>query len=881
MRTSLRYTCAIVLLLSAGAARAANVTVDLSATSGSTTLPDGRTVAVLGYAAAPATTVAAPGGPAIVVTEGDVVTVNLVNLLAEPTALRFQGQPLVPDTAGVAAGGARSYVFTATAPGTFLYEAGLVAGAEQQAARGLHGALVVRPSASPLQAYASAATAFVDEAVLVLSELDPALNGSASPAQFDMRNFKPSYFLINGKAYPDTLPIQTAPGNRVLLRYVNAGLQQRSMTVLGARQLLVGKDGSALRYPSARAAETIAPGETLDAIAVVPAATPAGGKLALADGSLMLVNGSGTGTAAGFGGMLTFLVAGTPGAGGPDTIGPLTQSVSVGAITGGSVTLTAVVSDAASGGSTIAGAEFTIDAGNVPTAMAATDGAFDAVQEAVTASVSVSGLSSGSHTFFVRGRDAAGNWGAVASAVLLVDTAGPATSGLVASPATSGGTVAVAVSGTASDQATGGANVVAAEYFVDAQGAVGTGSLVTVSPGNAPVASLSATIPAATMGALAEGSHAVHVHAKDARGNWGPFPASPLVVAVDRTGPAVSGLAANPAATNGTTGVNATTPAVRVTATAADPVSGGAQSAIAGAEGFLDTIGASGTGFVFVPADGQWSSASELVSGDIPLTTLNLLPVGNHTVYVHARDAAGNWGAMGTVTILVDKVAPTIGGMALSPTTANVGEAVTLTVSGASDPATGGPASGLAGGQYWFDVATPPVNASAFVGTSATFAAPAGGVHTVYARVRDGAGNWSPTVSATLTVIAAVADTLTVTANGTAAQAVNQGAPGLLGNDLPTGVAGRTARIATAPARTGGTGAGTITLSCPSTLGTAGPSVGGSAICTNGAYRLTLNGVGSNANARAASKRGTFQFTYTEALNGKTTPPATVTITVN
>ncbi len=30
-----------------------------------------------------------------------------------------------------------------------------------------------------------------------------------------------------------------------------------------------------------------------------------------------------------------------------------------------------------------------------------------------------------------------------------------------------------------------------------------------------------------------------------------------------------------------------------------------------------------------------------------------------------------------------------------------------------------------------------------------------------------------------------------------------------------------------------------------------------------------------------ASKRGTYQFTYTETLNGVTTAPATVTITVN
>ncbi len=78
-----------------------------------------------------------------------------------------------------------------------------------------------------------------------------------------------------------------------------------------------------------------------------------------------------------------------------------------------------------------------------------------------------------------------------------------------------------------------------------------------------------------------------------------------------------------------------------------------------------------------------------------------------------------------------------------------------------------------------------------------------------------------------------------------------------------------------------GAGAGTVTLACPATLGTAGPSVGGSTICTNGAYQTRLNGVGGNNPARAASKRGTFQFTYTETLNGKTTPPATVTITVN
>ncbi len=102
---------------------------------------------VLGYALAPATSVAAPGGPVLVVTEGDVVTVNLTNgLVGEDTSLVFQGQAMVPDTTGVAPGATRAYTFTASSPGTFLYEAGLAEGSVSQAARGLHGALVVRPA---------------------------------------------------------------------------------------------------------------------------------------------------------------------------------------------------------------------------------------------------------------------------------------------------------------------------------------------------------------------------------------------------------------------------------------------------------------------------------------------------------------------------------------------------------------------------------------------------------------------------------------------------------------------------------------------------------------------------------------------------------------
>ena len=555
---------------------------------------------------------------------------------------------------------------------------------------------------------------FDDEAVLVLSELDPALNQSANPAAFDMRNFKPTYRLINGRAYPATSPIATAPGNRVLLRYVNAGQQQHSMTLLGTQQVLVGKDGNFLTHFGKRVAETIAPGETLDAIVTIPAGAAPGSKFALFDGSLMLVNGN----APGFGGMLTFLQAGNPGGGGPDVIGPVAQLVTVSAIVAGNVTLSAAISDAASGGSNVAAAEYRIDTGATATTMAATDGSFDSPQEAVNATVPVGGLSSGSHTLYVRGQDAAGNWGNWGATVLSIDTAGPTTYGLVANPATSSGTVNVALTGSASDAATGGSSIAGAEYFLDAQGATGSGAAMTVSPGAPSIASLTATIPAATVAALAEGSHPVHVHARDALGNWGPFPATPLALIVDRTGPpAPNPVAANPPATNGSTGFNSSTPAIRVTITATD-----ALSTVAGAEAFVDTPGASGTGFQFAPSDGSWNGTTENAYGDIPLSHVNLLPTGTHTIYVHARDAAGNWGANATTTLLVDKTAPTLTSITLSPTTAIVGENVTLTANGASDAT-----SGIGGGQYWFDTATPPAFPSSFTGTTATISSATGG----------------------------------------------------------------------------------------------------------------------------------------------------------
>jgi hypothetical protein len=255
------------------------------------------------------------------------------------------------------------------------------------------------------------------------------------------------------------------------------------------------------------------------------------------------------------------------------------------------------------------------------------------------------------------------------------------------------------------------------------------------------------------------------------------------------------------------------------------------------------------------------------------LTTIQQLSDGSHTISVHGKDAAGNWStSYGTVALEVDKTAPVLTSATLTPDTIAFGTAnVTLDVV-ASDNV------GVAGGQYWIDgTAIPPATATAFAGTSALVdtSTLAAGYHTVYVRVRDAAMNWSTVSSAALTVIQAIDDAVTLTANTQASQQVDIAAPGVLANDEPIGDAGRTAALTSGPVRTDATGnLGTITVTCP-------PSPA-SAICADGSYRITLNADpgAQGGNARRASKRGTYQFTYMETMNGAMSI-ATVTITVN
>ncbi|HMD89939.1 MAG TPA: PxKF domain-containing protein [Anaerolineaceae bacterium] len=92
-----------------------------------------------------------------------------------------------------------------------------------------------------------------------------------------------------------------------------------------------------------------------------------------------------------------------------DNLPPIVSNVKVAAVLMGSTgtaTVTATIDDSTTGGSNIASAAYTLN-GGTPVAMQAVDGAFDAVSEAVTATINP--ISAGANTICVTGTDAAGN----------------------------------------------------------------------------------------------------------------------------------------------------------------------------------------------------------------------------------------------------------------------------------------------------------------------------------------------------------------------------------------------------------------------------------------------------------------------------------------
>lgn len=726
-------------------------------------LPDGSTLPTWGFAPNGWSTPTIPG-PTIIANQGEQLLIVLRSTLPEAVGLNFPGHNLVPDMVGVLPNpawgfGEKRYTFTVDQPGTYIYEAGFTPNGARQTAGGMYGTLIVRPAA-PLQAYLDAGSAYTDEAVLVFSEVDVELFNDRTG--FELTEYAPEYRLVNGKAYNQVPNIPVTPGSKLLLRLVNAGIEERSVGVLGLNMVQLAMNGSRLPFDYGFFARPMGAGSTMDVLVDIPVDAPVGTKYPVINTAMQQLHNNGAlagdGSVA-FGGAITFIeVTGGTAVG---DVGPLVSNVSVSpdpASAASTLTLSATLDETTTGGEQVVAAEwFTETAGTPGTGFPFTF--VPGVSVVVSTTIPSSTLTTwpaGDVTFYVRGQDADGTWGPVGSTVLDLVKAGPVIRGLSTTPAVTNGSKAVVFRGTADDTATGSVNVTAVEYFLDATGANGTGLPVSQNK-VAPIVGISGIVPTSTLQTLAEGAHVLYIHGVDELNNWGAF--TPITFTVDLTGPTATGVDVRPNPNNGRQQLNSSMYVMRARASLLD------SAKITKAEGFFDAPGATGTGFAWIPADGLYNGASESIYVDIPLTTVAQFAEGPHTIYVHGQDEAGNWGAFATLEFVIDKTGPAISAPTVSPNPTN-GAALVALGGIATDPVNGAaPGSNIVAAE-WFEGFDPGMgwgtpllaldgsfdSASEVLAATINVSGWTNGDHVLSMRAKDAAGNWGAVVQVTLTV---------------------------------------------------------------------------------------------------------------------------------
>lgn len=279
---------------------------NLTASEGYISIADGGSIYSWGYSN---NGIMQLPGPTLIVDQGTTVTVTLNNSLpaaAGNTSIVFPGHQ-VTTSSGVAgkltqeapAGGSVTYSFVANTPGTYQYHSGTRP--DLQIEMGLYGALIVRPSApaagcTVASAYDHPETCYDREYLYLLSEIDMEVHQAAQqqasgPGPIDVGTgpFHPEYWLLNGRAAPDTmaaagtdlLPNQPYnamtrmhPGEKLLLRLVAAGRDMHPFHTHGNHSRVLARDGRLLL--SATDASQLAgpllytipaiPGGTVDAI---------------------------------------------------------------------------------------------------------------------------------------------------------------------------------------------------------------------------------------------------------------------------------------------------------------------------------------------------------------------------------------------------------------------------------------------------------------------------------------------------------------------------------------------------------------------------------------------------------------------------------------
>lgn len=218
-------------------------------------------------------------------------------------------------TAETAVGGTTIYTWPSLKTGSYLYQSGTHPALQVQ--MGLYGALIVRTAGG---APYPGITAPNNEVTLLFSEIDPELHYSVASGLYgtppppppaasvrgqrtSTEDYHPKYFLINGAPYSPALsPISAgSPGQSLLIRFLNAGLVEKTPTLQNQYMTIIAEDGNLLPYSKQQYSLLLPAGKTMDAI-ISPTTV---GYIPVFDRSLNLTNATSSP-----GGMLVYLTVG-------------------------------------------------------------------------------------------------------------------------------------------------------------------------------------------------------------------------------------------------------------------------------------------------------------------------------------------------------------------------------------------------------------------------------------------------------------------------------------------------------------------------------------------------------------------------------------------
>ncbi len=226
-------------------------------------------------------------GPVLRFTEGDDVTVTVINHLDQPTSIHWHGIPVpfardgasITSQAPIQPGSSYEYSFIAPQAGTYMYHAHY----HEMEQSSIVGAIIVHPQDPTREprydldvplvvtsfgwepARSVEAKAVLADAMM-MTDMAPDPKADPKPGMGDPmeRMDMVSYWGFNGKTFPATTPIKVRSGALVRVRFANVTNMTHPMHLHGHWFRWIAQDGVPLAQPQAMNTIPVDPGRTID-----------------------------------------------------------------------------------------------------------------------------------------------------------------------------------------------------------------------------------------------------------------------------------------------------------------------------------------------------------------------------------------------------------------------------------------------------------------------------------------------------------------------------------------------------------------------------------------------------------------------------------------